>query len=89
MGTNAVGMPNLVGMDYKDAYITLLEMGFSKDNIIKTDIIDSTMAPNSIVKTDPKASSQVSIDSVITIYVNTYVPTTTPAPTTDPYYYYE
>ncbi len=69
-GPATIKMPNLVGMTEDKAYITLLELGFFKDNIKPSYKSDDSFEPGEVIETSVKANKPISINETITIYVN-------------------
>lgn len=68
-----VKVPDLSGKDYIDARDKLIEIGFSKSNIIKKEQAHDEILEDRVIKTDPKAEREVRKDSKITVYVSSGV----------------
>lgn len=71
-GSAQIEMPDLVGMSHIDAYVTLLELGFSKDNITFMDKYDDTKNPLCVIETEIPAKTMVSRYAKIIIFMNSY-----------------
>ncbi len=71
-GPAEIKLPNLAGKSDVDAYVELLELGFSADNIEFVDKYDDTKEPELIIDTDIPAGTKVSRFAKIIIYINSY-----------------
>lgn len=69
-----IEVPDLSKKDYIDARDKLLELGFSKTNIVKKEQAHDDIAEDKVIKTDPKAEKIVRKDSQITVYVSAGLP---------------
>ena len=68
LGPDVLIMPNLKGMSYEEALITLFKAGFNYKNITFYEIEDSSVGYHYIVKSDPKSGDSLSPDDKIVIY---------------------
>ncbi len=71
-GAAQLKIPDLTGESQIDAYIKLLEMGFSKDNIEFMERYDDTKPPQLILSTEPQAGTKISRFDKILIFINSY-----------------
>lgn len=86
LGEEKFAMPSLLGLEKDEAYIKLLEAGFLKDNIKFSEKYDATAESQTVIDVTPKAGDTVNSDIFVTVYINSFVPTTTTqATTTDPF----
>ncbi len=72
LGTADVKVPNLAGKSEIEAYITLLELGLTKDNIEIIERYDPTAEPQLVISTTPAADEKISRFDKIEVYINTY-----------------
>jgi serine/threonine-protein kinase len=72
LGNAEVKIPNLSGKSEIEAYIALLELGLSKDNIEFVERYDENAEPQLIISTSPEAGASISRFDSIEVYVNTY-----------------
>lgn len=66
-------MPNLIGLDLKDARVLLNQIGLEINEIARKS--DSTLPVNSIIATNPKFGSKISKDQKISVVINSGSPT--------------
>ncbi len=71
-GPAQISVPDLSGMSQIDAYITLLELGFAKDNIEFMERYDDTKAPQVIISTEPASGTKISRYDGILVFINSY-----------------
>ncbi len=71
-GPAQITIPDLAGKSQIDAYITLLELGFSKESIEFMERYDDTKAPQSIISTEPEFGTKISRYDGILIFINSY-----------------
>ncbi|MBR3593695.1 MAG: PASTA domain-containing protein [Clostridia bacterium] len=72
LGNAEIKVPNLAGTSEIEAYIALLELGLSKDNIEFVERYDENAEPQLIISTSPAAGESISRFDSIEVYVNTY-----------------
>ena len=77
LGPQEFTMPNIVGLNEKDAYIKLLEAGFEPENITFGEKYLPNSLPEAVVDVTPNVGETVNGDEKVTVYINTYVTTTT------------
>lgn len=88
MGKLEFLMPQIVGKTKEEAYIALLEAGFTKDTVRWAEKYSSSAAPDTVVEVDPKEGETVNGEMYVTVYMNAYK-TTEPPSTRPPTYYWE
>ncbi len=71
-GPAELKMPDLSGKSQIDAYITLLELGFSKENIEFVEKYDDTKPPQLVISTEIATGSKVSRYAKIIVFINSY-----------------
>lgn len=71
-GAAELKVPSLTGESQIDAYIKLLELGFSKDNIEFMERYDDTQPPQLIISTEPQEGTKISRYDKILIFINSY-----------------
>lgn len=72
MGRSTATVPNLSGKSYEEAYIALVQLGFSPENIQKKEKYSAAVAAGKVVDTTPIAGTTgYSKDAQVVIYVNT------------------
>lgn len=75
LGKNTVTMPDLSGMTYQDAYIALVKLGFSPENISVKEKFSATVEPGLVVETSPIAkTANINVESSVVIYTNNRQP---------------
>lgn len=72
LGPKEIAIPNIAGMTELEAKLLLAEAGFDLKNIKTIDRWDPEAKPLCIIGSEPEIRKKVSIDSVITIFLNTY-----------------
>ena len=87
MGKFEFLMPQIVGKTRDEAYIALLEAGFTKDNVKWAEKYSSSAAPDTVVEVSPKEGETVNGEMYVTVYMNAYK--TTEAPSTQRPTYWE
>ncbi|MGN0172896.1 MAG: PASTA domain-containing protein [Acutalibacteraceae bacterium] len=76
LGSEDFSMPNIVGLSKEDAYIKLLEAGFSPENITFGEKYLPNSLPEAVVDVTPGVGETVNCDMKVTVNVNTYIATT-------------
>ena len=82
LGNQNFSMPNVVGLTKQDAYIKLLEAGFSPENISFGEKYLPNALPEAVVDVTPNVGETVNSDMKVTVNINTYVTTTSTTTTT-------
>ena len=72
LGPKDIEVPNVVGLEEKDAIIELLKAGFLYDNIKVFERYDEESAPGTVVKQTPSFGVTQNENEVVEIYVNSY-----------------
>lgn len=81
LGKNTVTMPDLSGMTYQDAYIALVKLGFSPENISVKEKFSATVEPGFVVETSPIVkTSNINVESSVIIYINNRKPESSEPP---------
>lgn len=71
LGRSTVTMPDLTNLSYEEAFIKLVTLGFSPENIIKAEKYSIDVNPEKVVDTVPIiGSTSVSVDGIVTLYLN-------------------
>ncbi len=71
LGKNTVTMPDLSGMTYQDAFIALVKLGFSPENITVREKFSATVEPGFVVETSPIVrTANINVESNVIIYIN-------------------
>ena len=71
LGKNTVTIPDLQGKTYEEAWMELVKLGFSPNNIERKEKFSASVEPGKVVETSPLAkTSGYNVDEVIIIYVN-------------------
>lgn len=83
LGQEYVALPDLKGYQSDKAIIELFKCGFTYSNIYVYEIEDDSVDYGCVVKTDPVATSSISRDSQITVYISNVRKTETSTPSTD------
>ncbi len=78
LGPKEVKIANVVGLEEINAKLELLKQGFLYDNIEVLEKYDENKKPGAVLEQEPKYGTQISPDSAVTIYVNSYKETTAP-----------
>ena len=75
LGKNTVTMPDVSGMTYQDAYIALVKLGFSPENITVKEKFSATVEPGFVVETSPiLKTTNINVESSVIIYINNRQP---------------
>lgn len=75
LGKNTVTMPDLSGMTYQDAFIALVKLGFSPENITVKEKFSATVEPGFVVETSPIVkTTNINVESSVVIYINNRQP---------------
>ena len=72
LGPNEVKVANVLGNTEDEAVLALLKQGFLLENIIIEEKYNEEKAPEKIIDQEPKYDSKISVDSKVTLYINTY-----------------
>lgn len=72
LGPKEVKIANVVGLEEINAKLELLKQGFLYDNIEVLEKYDENKKPGAVLEQEPKYGTQISPDSAVTIYVNSY-----------------
>ena len=72
LGPKEVKIANVLGLDETNAKLELLKQGFLYDNIEVLEKYDEDHEPGTVLEQEPKYSTQVSADSSVKIYINSY-----------------
>lgn len=73
LGPRNVSMPKILGLTQDEALLVLLKTGFLPENIeFLDDIYDDTASPLVALRVNYNEGDKVSLDSAITIYINSY-----------------
>ena len=73
LGPSTVSMPKILGLTEQEAYITLLEAGFLPENIeFNKEMYDDTASPSVVLRSTYNEDDKISLDSAITVYINSY-----------------
>lgn len=72
LGPKEVKIANVVGLEEINAKLELLKQGFLYDNIEVLEKYDEDKKPGAVLEQDPKYGTQISPDSAVTIYINSY-----------------
>lgn len=72
LGPSTIKIANVKGLDEQSAKLELLKQGFLYSNIEVLEKYDESSAPGVIIEQEPKASSSVSTEIAVKIYINTY-----------------
>ena len=82
LGQEFVSLPDIKGYSNDKALIELFKCGFVYSNIYVYEIEDDSVDYGCVVKTDPAASSSISRDSQITVYISNVQKTDQSTPNT-------
>ena len=73
LGPQIVTMPKISDMTYEAAVLELLKAGFSYYNIAEPmHMEDENASPGVVIKSDPEEGMRVSLDTQVTLIINTY-----------------
>lgn len=74
LGSKEVKIANVLGHKEQEAKLELLKQGFLYDNIEVLEKYDEDKEPGSVIEQEPKYGTQVSPDTAVKIYINSYAP---------------
>ncbi len=80
LGPSTANMINVVGYDQRSALLELLKAGYEYENITFEEKYDDNNTPGVVIATYPEPDTRISVDSAITVVINSYAG----APTTPP-----
>lgn len=72
LGPKEIKIANVLGLDETKAKLELLKQGFLYDNIEVLEKYDEDREPNTVLEQEPKYGTQISTDSAVKIYINSY-----------------
>ncbi len=73
LGPQIITMPKISDMTYEAAVLELLKAGFSYYNIAEPmHMEDENASPGVVIKSDPEEGMRVSLDTQVTLIINTY-----------------
>ena len=72
LGPKEIKIANVLGLDETNAKLELLKQGFLYDNIEVSEKYDEDHEPGVVLEQEPKYGTQVSADSAVKIYINSY-----------------
>ena len=72
LGPKEIKIANVVGLDETSAKLELLKQGFLYDNIEVLEKYDEDHDPGVVLEQEPKYGTQISADSAVKIYINSY-----------------
>lgn len=72
LGPKEIKIANVLGLDETNAKLELLKQGFLYDNIEVAEKYDEDHEPGVVLEQEPKYGTQVSADSAVKIYINSY-----------------
>lgn len=73
LGPQIITMPKISNMTYEAAVLELLKAGFSYYNIAEPmRMEDENASPGVVIKSDPEEGMRVSLDTQVTLIINTY-----------------
>ena len=72
LGPKEIKIANVLGLDETNAKLELLKQGFLYDNIDVSEKYDEDHEPGTVLEQEPKYGTQVSADSAVKIYINSY-----------------
>ena len=72
LGPKEIKIANVLGLDETNAKLELLKQGFLYDNIEVLEKYDEDHEPGVVLEQEPKYGTQVSADSAVKIYINSY-----------------
>ena len=67
-----IKIANVLGLDETNAKLELLKQGFLYGNIEVLEKYDEDHEPGTVLEQEPKYGTQVSSDSAVKIYINSY-----------------
>ncbi len=72
LGSKEIKIANVLGLDEMNAKLELLKQGFLYDNIEVLEKYDEDHTPGTVLEQEPKYGTQVSTDTPVKIYINSY-----------------
>lgn len=72
LGSSTTAMPNILYNERDAATLELLKAGFAYENIVFEEKYDEEALPGVVIQTDPEPSVKVSLDSQVTIIINSF-----------------
>lgn len=72
LGSKEIKIANVLGLDETNAKLELLKQGFLYDNIEVIEKYDEDHKPGTVLEQEPAYGTQVSTDTAVTIYINSY-----------------
>lgn len=72
LGPKEIKIANVLGLDETNAKLELLKQGFLYDNIEVLEKYDEDHEPGTVLEQEPKYGTQVSAESAVKIYINSY-----------------
>ena len=72
LGPKEIKIANVLGLDETKAKLELLKQGFLYDNIEVLEKYDEDREPSTVLEQEPKYGTQISADSAVKIYINSY-----------------
>ncbi len=73
LGPQIITMPKVSDMTYEAAVLELLKAGFSYYNITEPmHMEDENSSPGVVIKSDPEEGTRISLDTQVTLIINTY-----------------
>ena len=72
VGPKEIKIASVKGFEEKDALLELLKQGFLYNNIEVLEKYDQDSKPGIVLEQNPAAGSQVSTESKVEIYINSY-----------------
>lgn len=72
LGPKEIKIANVLGLDETKAKLELLKQGFLYDNIEVLGKYDEDREPSTVLEQEPKYGTQISADSAVKIYINSY-----------------
>lgn len=72
LGSKEIKIANLKGLDEMNAKLELLKQGFLYDNIEVLEKYDEDREPGTVLEQEPKYGTQVSPETAVKIYINSY-----------------
>lgn len=73
LGPKEIKIANVLGLDETKAKLELLKQGFLYDNIEVLEKYDEDREPSTVLEQEPKYGTQISADSAVKIYINSYM----------------
>ena len=73
LGPKEIKIANVLGLEETKAKLELLKQGFLYDNIEVLEKYDEDREPSTVLEQEPKYGTQISADSAVKIYINSYM----------------